>query len=565
LVSAPQGVQQGAVQQQVARHGGVVSANLSRAVTHAVAHSAESGRRFKAAVGAGDVLSYNWLQECLQASKLIPPKSKHYLHLSPGTAQRQQQQMDEFGDSYTDDIADTQELKQLFARMPKPVAEAVDSRDLARYRQQMCVESGAVNTCIFQGVSLFALPCLPALHQQHSWGEWQCVSDSMAGRRAVLEVEMGGGTVAPKLSTHVTHLLLPPCLAVPRQDDVAATVEMYEERLTASELALLSRALSVHAPSPPAAATTEEEEAAAAQPQPRTSTRQLPPHVPRVITVACVESRLKGQGEEGPWEGVGGPSCPAYPESSDDGGGEGGQDEEWGSSTDSGGATAAPGDGDHGDGSDGDGSGKEEEEDEETTDDEGGGSEAGEGQATRSEGVGEAMRQQVEEERVPGKIAGSTKDGDCGLSGLRPHSLPRSQSGTADPGACGAGGSGAGGSDASGACVSEWKEQEQHESKRLRREERQGNEELVTVAGVMSEGSGEANDGFREEMDEMAREGSPDEREIRNGSGESEEAGSRFGTGNGAGKVERRGNDGGETGTGGGNDKVKGMLDFFFS
>ncbi|CAI5482386.1 unnamed protein product [Closterium sp. Yama58-4] len=229
MVSVPPGVQQRAVQQQVVRHGGVVSANLSPAVTHAVAHSASGGFRLKAAVKAGDVYTYEWLQECLQARKLVPPKPKHYLHRSLLTAQRQQQQVDKFGDSYTDDIADVLELKQLFAKVAESQVKAVPSGDLEVQRRKLCVESGAVHTCIFQGVVLFVLPCLPTLHQQHSWAGWQHVSEVMAGRRAALEVAMGGGTVEARLSTHVTHVLLPCCLASIRHEDVEATVKLYEE------------------------------------------------------------------------------------------------------------------------------------------------------------------------------------------------------------------------------------------------------------------------------------------------------------------------------------------------
>ncbi|CAI5961143.1 unnamed protein product [Closterium sp. NIES-64] len=557
VVSVPPGVQQKVVQQQVVRHGGEVHANLSRAVTHVVAGSATGGFRLKAAVNAGDVLTYDWLQECLQARKLIPPKSKHYVHRSPSTVQQQQQQMDEFGDSYTDDIADALELKQLFAKVSEAAVKAVPSGDLAVQRRKLCVESGAVHTCIFQGVVLFVLPCLPALHHQHSWAGWQHVSEVMAGRRAALEVAMGGGTVDARLSTHVTHLLLPSCLASIRHEDVGATVKLYQDSLTASQLALLSRVLSVHAPATPAPppAPTQGEAAAAASPHPRASTQQNPAHVPRVVTVACVEKRLQGQGEEGPWEGFGGPSCPAFLESSDSDGGEIWKDEDGGSSTDSDGAGDA-GAGAHADAdADGsDGGEEDEDEDEQTTDDEDGGSEAGAVQESRLEGVDAATQQWEDEMSVCEKRIITTKDDVTGVSGSQ--SLVRatsakslSQPGTV-PGTSGVG----------EACASECKEHEQHASKRFRGEERHGDAELVGVTRDTAQGSREVGDEWKEGSREKLRKKVMDMKSAE----ESEEAGNRDAVGDGPEKVEEQRTEKMDSVRVDVDDKTNEMFDFFF-
>ncbi|CAI5516534.1 unnamed protein product [Closterium sp. Naga37s-1] len=564
VVSVPPGVQQKVVQQQVVRHGGEVHANLSRAVTHVVAGSATGGFRLKAAVNAGDVLTYDWLQECLQARKLIPPKSKHYVHRSPSTVQRQQQQMDEYGDSYTDDIADAQELKQLFAKVSEAAVKAVPSGDVAVQRRKLCVESGAVHTCIFQGVVLFVLPCLPALHQQHSWAGWQHVSEAMAGRRAALEVAMGGGTVDARLSTHVTHLLLPSCLASIRHEDVGATVKLYQDSLTPAQLALLSRVLSVHAPAtpapPPAPTQGETAAAAAASPHPRASTQQHPAHVPRVVTVACVEKRVQGQGEEGPWEGFGGPSCPAFLESSDSDEGETGKDEDGGSSTDSDGAGDA-GAGAHADADadadadDSDGGEEEEDEDEQTTDDEGGGSEAGGVQESRLEGVDAATQQWEDDMSVCEKKIVPAEDDVTGVSGsqsLVPATPAKSlsQPGTV-PGASGVGET----------CASECKEQEQHASKRFRGEGRHRDVELVGVPGDTGQGSRDVGDDWKEgSLGKIGKE----VMDMKSAKEESEEAGNRGAVGDGPEKVKEQRTGEIDSERVDVDDKTNEMFDFFF-
>ncbi|CAI7882231.1 unnamed protein product [Closterium sp. NIES-53] len=551
VVSAPPGMQQSTVQ-QVVRHGGVVSANLSRTVTHTVAHSASGGFRLKAAVNAGDVLTYEWLKECLQARKLIPPKSKHYVHRSPSTVQRQQQQMDKYGDSYTDDIADAVELKQLFAKVSEAAVKAVPSGDLAVQRRKLCVESGAVHTSIFQGVVLFVLPCLPALHHQHSWAEWQHVSEVMAGRRAALEVAMGGGTVETRLSTHVTHLLLPSCLAFIQHADVEATVRQYEESLTAWQLALVSRALSVHAQSKPVPPLppTQGEAAAAALPHPRVSAQQHPAHVPRIVTVACVEKRLEGQGEEGPWEGFGGPSCPAFLESSDSDGEETGKDEDEGSSTDSDGTgdAGAPAEADA-DGSDG--TGEEEEEEEETTDDEGDGLVVGGVQEPRWEGVGAATQQLEDEMSVCEKSMGTTDNGISGVSGMQTHAHVTPARNVSEPGTSGV----------AEAPSSECKEQEQHASKRLCGEERHGVSELIEVLGDTDQGSR----GVRDELKEGSLEKMGKDLMEMSGKGESEEAGNRGDAENGSGKVEEQKTREVDSEKGDVDDRTNELFDFFFS
>eukprot|EP00850_Spirogloea_muscicola_P019235 SM000186S04153 [mRNA] locus=s186:138690:147447:- [translate_table: standard] len=72
------------------------------------------GIKYQAAAGCTDVIHYSWIMDCLHAQKLLPLKSKYYLHLSDATKAKLRDTMDASGDSYTDKLeqADLQQLLQ---------------------------------------------------------------------------------------------------------------------------------------------------------------------------------------------------------------------------------------------------------------------------------------------------------------------------------------------------------------------------------------------------------------------------------------------------------------------
>eukprot|EP00850_Spirogloea_muscicola_P005410 SM000024S07872 [mRNA] locus=s24:969298:977321:- [translate_table: standard] len=70
--------------------------------------------KYQAAAGCTDVIHFSWIIDCLHAQKLLPLKSKYYLHLSDATKAKLRDTMDASGDSYTDKLeqADLQQLLQ---------------------------------------------------------------------------------------------------------------------------------------------------------------------------------------------------------------------------------------------------------------------------------------------------------------------------------------------------------------------------------------------------------------------------------------------------------------------
>eukprot|EP00850_Spirogloea_muscicola_P001679 SM000006S19444 [mRNA] locus=s6:741041:749189:- [translate_table: standard] len=97
----------------ITEHGATFSMSLSPLVTHTIA-AEKRGIKYQAAAGCTDVIHYSWIMDCLHAQKLLPLKSKYYLHLSDATKAKLRDTMDASGDSYTDKLeqADLQQLLQ---------------------------------------------------------------------------------------------------------------------------------------------------------------------------------------------------------------------------------------------------------------------------------------------------------------------------------------------------------------------------------------------------------------------------------------------------------------------
>ena len=64
--------------------GGMTSEMWHGKVTHCVAVTRE-GTKFKAACQHGDVLTIDWLKDCIREGRVIPPRPKHRLHLATST------------------------------------------------------------------------------------------------------------------------------------------------------------------------------------------------------------------------------------------------------------------------------------------------------------------------------------------------------------------------------------------------------------------------------------------------------------------------------------------------
>ena len=64
--------------------GGMTSEMWHGKVTHCVAVTRE-GTKFKAACQHGDVLTIDWLKDCIREGRVIPPRPKHRLYLATST------------------------------------------------------------------------------------------------------------------------------------------------------------------------------------------------------------------------------------------------------------------------------------------------------------------------------------------------------------------------------------------------------------------------------------------------------------------------------------------------
>jgi DNA ligase-4 len=87
----------------VAAHGG----QHSEGVTHIIAApEARNGVRFKAVEKQGgmDILTPDWLRECAEAGRVIPPRPRHRLYLSRCTVDQMEGGMDDFGDEHNADV-----------------------------------------------------------------------------------------------------------------------------------------------------------------------------------------------------------------------------------------------------------------------------------------------------------------------------------------------------------------------------------------------------------------------------------------------------------------------------
>ena len=92
----------------VAARGGSHSEAFHPGVTHVVAPP-EARRRaqFTSVVRRGgvDVLTPEWLRECVDEGRVVTPRPRHRLHLSRATVERAEGRVDDFGDEHAVDVA----------------------------------------------------------------------------------------------------------------------------------------------------------------------------------------------------------------------------------------------------------------------------------------------------------------------------------------------------------------------------------------------------------------------------------------------------------------------------
>ncbi|GAQ80116.1 ATP-dependent DNA ligase [Klebsormidium nitens] len=210
-----------AMHRLVAEHGGAFSMNQIDAVTHMIADRKE-GPYYQAAARRGDVIHTSWVFDCIEARELLHVRPKYYLHLSEVTRQDLRSQIDEYGDSYCDDL-DTGDLAQLFCNMD-PSRLHLPAHSITQLEDKY---DRGTHWGVFRGCHVY-------MHRPiHSSNEDSQAVAAAALRRLALDVRMYGGTVLDQLTDDVTHMV------VFATADYPVTHDMVVRSLTARERTLL--------------------------------------------------------------------------------------------------------------------------------------------------------------------------------------------------------------------------------------------------------------------------------------------------------------------------------------
>ncbi|XP_048333732.2 DNA ligase 4 isoform X1 [Ziziphus jujuba] len=180
----------------VAENGGSFSMNLNNSVTHCIAAESK-GIKYQAAKLRGDVIHYSWVLDCCSKRSLLPLQPKYFLFLSDSSKKKLQEEIDEYSDSYYQDL-DLADIKQLLSN----VETSEDTKAVDCYKLKYCPME---KWSRFHGCFIYFHASLQSLKP-----DWEVVL-GLALRRLKIEVCMGGGKVSDSLS-HATHLVI---LSVP--------------------------------------------------------------------------------------------------------------------------------------------------------------------------------------------------------------------------------------------------------------------------------------------------------------------------------------------------------------
>uniref|UniRef100_A0A2N9G3C4 DNA ligase n=1 Tax=Fagus sylvatica TaxID=28930 RepID=A0A2N9G3C4_FAGSY len=180
----------------VAENGGTFSMNLNNSVTHCVAADSK-GIKYRAAKLRGDIIHYSWVLDCCSQKKLLHLQPKHFLFLSDSSKKKLEEEIDEFSDSYYQDL-DLADIKQLLSN----VNRSEDTKTVDYYKKKYCPKE---KWSRFHGCCIYFHPPVPSLKP-----DWEVLL-GLALRRLKLEVSIGGGKVSDSLAL-ATHLVV---LAVP--------------------------------------------------------------------------------------------------------------------------------------------------------------------------------------------------------------------------------------------------------------------------------------------------------------------------------------------------------------
>ncbi|KAH7387035.1 hypothetical protein KP509_16G001500 [Ceratopteris richardii] len=179
----------------VVENGGSFAMNLSDSVTHVIAGE-KKGIKYQAAAIRKDIIHQNWVIDCVDQKVLLPLRPKYILHLSKSSKLRLDEGIDEYGDSYFEDI-DADDLKQLFQQM-NGCSLSVDKEDICHFQKKYCRKEGYGKFC----------GCRIYFHNPiHSNNSDSQVVTGITLKRLELDLLMHEGEVTSKLED-ATHMII---------------------------------------------------------------------------------------------------------------------------------------------------------------------------------------------------------------------------------------------------------------------------------------------------------------------------------------------------------------------
>lgn len=196
FVNFPPTLSLDSLHKMVAENGGTFSMNLNNSVTHCVAADSK-GIKYQAAKLRGDIIHYSWVLDCCSQKKLLHLQPKYFLFLSDSSKKKLQEEIDEFSDSYYQDL-DLADIKQLLSNVDR----SEDTKTIDYYKKKYCPKKKWSH---FYGCCIYFHPSIPSLKP-----DWEVLL-GLALRRLKLEVSMAGGKVSNSLvlATHLAVLSVP--------------------------------------------------------------------------------------------------------------------------------------------------------------------------------------------------------------------------------------------------------------------------------------------------------------------------------------------------------------------
>lgn len=128
----------------IAENGGSFAMNLSDSVTHAIA-AERKGMKYQAAALQRDIIHQSWVLDSSAQKVLLPLRPKYILHVSKNSKIRLDEDMDEHGDNYFEDV-DTDDLKQLFQHLDEGNF-SVGKEEICRFQTKFCRKEGFGQFC----------------------------------------------------------------------------------------------------------------------------------------------------------------------------------------------------------------------------------------------------------------------------------------------------------------------------------------------------------------------------------------------------------------------------------